>query len=482
MSNDTTATSLHWIDTHCPSNMGGNIFLTAAADGQPTLWTARLCQATYNQLKTTYLQRLSAQLPHADSIRVPLEAPDKSDHGDIDIIVAYNGNIDWTQVAAGVGAVAWVDRGSESHPQCSLAVRLDGERSDHAPVKYIKTNSHDRLPRKPSEVFNDECFAQIDLEQISPELQDWTAFYGSYGDLAGIFGMNVTNCGFDITSTGLRLRLQEFDDSTYPKWSHFNPPRDDGRMILSTNPAQIMAFFGLNVQRYYAGFESAEEIFLWLGECRMLSESSLKRDRNIPASREERSETREMFHAFFKVWLPAFLNARRNEESTATAESDLQPTIEDFSTSERRQKYLDEALDFFDQRQRYVALHSAFLRKRGIDTAEARLRPMIITHSGKKGAALAELMRAFRRNVARRDDRLAILEESNLDVDSELPTLLDQSGLQLVDPEGVRDWVKLHLDQVKDVERQRSKKRKLGQQDIEGLELAQTASKMRLSM
>lgn len=462
--------------------MGGNIFLLAAADGQPTMRTARLCQETYNQLKTTYLQRLAAQLPHTDSTRVPLEAPDKSDHGDIDVIIAYSGTIDWDQVAAGVGAVAWVDRGSESHPQCSLAVRLDGERSEHAPVKYVKTNAHDRVPRNPSEVFTEECFAQIDLEQISPELQDWTAFYGSYGDLAGIFGKTVTNFGFDITSAGLRLRLQEFDDSTYLEWAHFSPPRDDGRMILSTNPDQIMAFFGLDVERYYAGFGTAEEIFSWLGGCRMISESSLKREQRVPASREEKSETREMFHAFFRVWLPAFLDARGITGTTTTAESDLQPTTEELSTSERRQTYLNEALDFFDKRQRYVALHSAFLRKRGIDTAEARLRPIIITHSGKKGTALAELMRAFRRNVARREGLLVIMEESNPDVDSELPTLLDESDLQLVDPEGVSDWVKIHLDQVKDVERQRSKKRKLGQQDVEGLELARTASKMRLGL
>jgi hypothetical protein len=71
-------------------------------------------------------------------------------------------------------------------------------------------------------------------------------------------------------------------------------------------------------------------------------------------------------------------------------------------------------------------------------------------------------MRAFRRNVEYRDGQPCILAQGLQDIDSLLPTFLDETGRELQDSEAVDAWVRVHFDTVKDVERSRKTKRTEG--------------------
>jgi hypothetical protein len=440
--------------------MGGNVFMRSVAEGHPSLDTPRMDAKTYQDLKHKYTQLLSTLFPNALSIDAAKEAPEKTDFGDIDIIIIDDGEVDWAKVAAELGVVAWVNRGTDTKPACSLAVHLDGTPSENPPVKYVLATANDPLQRRVSSVVDVKSYAQIDIVKLPSALQDWTVLYSSYGDLAGILGMVVTNFGFDITETGLRLRLQEWDDSSLEEWQHFKPRKDEGKMILSTNREEIMEFFGLDVERYENGFQTKTELFEWMSECRLISQYSLKRERNVPVSREEKHAERKMFNEFFKEWLPDHLEKQGiTIRPSDSEEDDQQRRSTIFQT---RQRWLDTALGTFKKRKEYNKLHQNLLFKRGLETAEARLRPIIASHSRKSGKALAELMRAFRRNVEYRDGQPCILAQGLQDIDSLLPTFLDETGRELQDSEAVDAWVRVHFDTVKDVERSRKTKRTEG--------------------
>ncbi|GAB7330629.1 hypothetical protein MBLNU13_g02201t1 [Cladosporium sp. NU13] len=437
--------------------MGGNVFMHSAAEGHPSLKTPRMDPKTYQTLKEQYTQLLWTSLPNSRSIATAMDAPGKPDYGDIDIIVISDHDVDWAKVAAEVGAVAWVNRGTDDKPNCSLAVHIDGSRSIHSPVKYIQTSDNHPLQLKPSSEIDDKDYAQIDVVKIGSALEDWTGFYSSYGDLAGMLGRIVTNFGFDITETGLRLRLKEWDDSSLEEWKHFNPRKDEGKMMLSADPDEVMNFFGLNVKRYRESFHTKEEIFQWLSESELACHECIERERTVAPSREEKKTDRSMFNEFLKVWLPAHLKARKAASSTPERATE---EVSRTSVSKLREQYLEAALSRFDKQNEYTALHQNLLHKRGIATAEDRLRPIVATHSRKQKSALAEMVRAFRRNVEFRDGEPHILPSQRQDSESLLHTFLDQTGRELQDKEAVDKWVQVHFDTVKDVERKRMEEQK----------------------
>lgn len=446
--------------------MGGNVFMSSAAEGRPSLRTPRMDPKTYQTLKEQYIKLLWTLLIGSRSIATAIEAPEKPDYGDIDIIVISDDDVDWAKVAAEIGAVAWVNRGTDDKPSCSLAVHIDGSRSTEPPVKYILTSGNHPLQLKPSPEVDEKEYAQVDLVRIPSVLEDWTAFYSSYGDLAGMLGRIVTNFGFDVTEMGLRLRLQEWDDSSLDEWKHFNPRKDEGKMMLSVDPDEVMKFFGLNIERYQEGFHTKEEIFQWLSECELACHNCLQRERTVAPTREEKKMDRSMFNEFFQEWLPAYLEAKRLASSTpenATEETSRQ------SVSKLRSQYLQAALPRFNKRQEYTTLHQTLLHKRAIATAEDRLRPIIATHSRKQKSALAEMIRAFRRNVEFRDGEPRILPSQRQDSESLLPTFLDETGRELLDREAVDRWVKVHFDTVKDVERKRMEEQKKRSASVAGL-------------
>lgn len=468
--------------------------MTARADGHPTLQTPRMSPKEYNMHKESITQSLSAYFG-PENIICHTEAPGKTDHGDIDIDISYSDAIDWAKVAHAIGAAAYLDRGSEKSQKCSFAMRLDGQPSAHPPICYTFSKINDRLNQKTSPDISEEAYVQVDLEKNSPELKAWTAFYGSYGDLAGMLGNSVTNFGFDVTDRGLRLRLVELDESGRGEWEHFQLPLEEGRMMLSSDPRQVMEFFGLDAERYYAGFETELEMFEWLAQCRMISEYSLKRERN-EISRDRQKAGRPMFTRFFKEWLPRYPEEKKDDggsragmecdiaadyslptppsppnetpDSTNTPIASPSPPIDSPTTgnddrssaiAHLRAEYLIHSLTFFAKRPQYISLHSRLLRKRANSTVSHKIRSILAATSQKKGPKLAELVRAFRRNVSYGEGGPVILEEGRGDDESELWTFLDEGGRQFRDKEGVERWVGENFERVKEVERGRGKGR-----------------------
>jgi hypothetical protein len=457
--------------------MGGHVFHSAAASGQPTLQTPRIPLNKYNELKQIYIQRLNSYFTKAKSIETAIEAPEKKDFGDIDILIFDDGPVDWAAVASHIGAYAYINRGNADMPACSLAVHLDGTKSTKPPVQYTLTSESDPLKRRPSGVIEEDHFAQIDLNKFTIQAYEWTMFTSSYGDLVGILGMAITNFGFILNDRGLRVRLREYDESRLKAWEHFNPSQAEGRIRLTEDPIKVMEFLGLDVKRYHAGFKSTEEVFQWLSQCDMASEYILKREETAPIIREEKNISREkervMFTHFFEKWLPAHLKTRkRSHEAISGDDSDTEMTPPRLSLQELREQYLEKALDFFDKRDEHASLRAAFLHKRNIEHATFQIRSIIAQHTKQSKKGLADSVKAFRRNVAFHDGKPVILDKARSDTDSALYTFLDDSGKELRDPEGVSKWVEANLELVKQTERKRAREREVADTVLKNLDQA----------
>lgn len=430
----------------------------------------------YNELKHIYVQRLLSHFTNAKSVETATEAPGKKDFGDIDILIFDDGAVDWAAVASHLGAHAYINRGNEGMPACSLAVRLDGEKSTKSPVQYVLTSQNDPLQRRPSEIIDEGHFAQIDLNKFPTQQYAWAMFASSYGDLAGILGMAITNFGFVLNDRGLRVRMQEYDESRLTEWEHFNPSQVEGRIRLTDDPVEAMQFLGLDVERYNAGFKSTEDIFHWLCQCEMVSEHSLKREITAPVTREEKSIAREkgrtMFTKFFDEWLPAHLNTRKRSHDALSSRQEANMVLPQSALQHLRAKHLERALVFFNKRNEYSSLHAAFLHKRGVGHATFKIRNIIALHTSKKGKGLADSVKAFRRNVAFQDGQPVILNQARPDTDSALHTFLNESGTELQDPDVVSQWVKNNHDRVKEAEKKRAREREVADAALKRLDQA----------
>jgi hypothetical protein len=165
--------------------MGGKAF----AQLHPSAKFPRMPPSVYLSLKTRVLPRIAELYTH---IGVPYEAPQKIDHGDLDIIVAQpitGEEVPYEQVRKALGA--------------ALSIPLDGFRTSNfavplQPEDFISMGIED----SDSEV----VFYQIDIHVCeTKEDMDQHIFYHSYGDLGMLIGVTARGVGLTCSSNGLKV-------------------------------------------------------------------------------------------------------------------------------------------------------------------------------------------------------------------------------------------------------------------------------------
>ena len=255
--------------------MGGGAFAQVFAQGEPTLNVRRLSPKEYEHLKHLYLKKLQDYFPNGYVVSL-VEAPEKVDYGDVDFLVSLAAQADFMDMANHLGAAGVIYHSSVKSRNCTLGVPIDGSASTQTAVVYrpVYQNSYGSSTVRSGAPLTIEEYAQIDIELVPPELQDWHLFYSSYGDMLGLLGHIVHNLGFTVSDRGFWLRMKELDYSKTGK--HLNVAGSEGIVFLSSDPKQVMRFLGLSVGRYNAGFDTVDELFEWLGACRLLSAEAIK--------------------------------------------------------------------------------------------------------------------------------------------------------------------------------------------------------------
>ena len=422
--------------------MGGSAFAQAFAPEAPTLNTPRMTPEEYENIRRVWIRELEAYFPNCN-VKSLREAPEKESYGDIDISVALNQRVDFVAMAQELGAKGVICRSGGNAQKCSLAVYKDISLRSTNTIVYKLLDA--KNPQTQGGVTTAE-YVQLDVEILETELVDWHVFYSSYGDLAGILGRIVTYLGFSITDRGFILRTRELDDS---KTSQIvNIADKDGMVFLSRNPKKVMEFLGVSVEDFYKGFTTLEEMYQWVGKCRLLRAEPVKLRRDKAHDRY-REQKRTVFSGFFKEWLPRHMDMK--------PEQDVDEVVE--SIKRLRKIDLIDALDFFSHvREEFNFKELAVLKTINNATAGALLKPIIAEHSGKKDKGLNEILRAFRRHVGVDEEgHPSILNQPHTDAQSQLDRLLGVDGTSFKDPDAVSEWVKQDWEVLRALERKRGR-------------------------
>eukprot|EP00300_Choanocystis_sp_HF-7_P000658 c10545_g1_i2.p1 GENE.c10545_g1_i2~~c10545_g1_i2.p1 ORF type:complete len:360 (+),score=78.92 c10545_g1_i2:80-1159(+) len=200
----------------------------------------------YEQLKAHVTSLLTS---HGMVWVVPSELPGKETYGDLDVLVVSKSEI--------LGKDKTI---------------FNFVREHFAPTEIVSNGpvlSFD-ITRSPSEHFRN---FQIDFIRCENEDELRTAhFYLSYGDVGGILGRIVSACALKLGQKGMwiEVNLNKIDSLIQGTagLSDFEMTVNTQRLHLSSSPAEICEFLGLDHAQHSRGFTHENEVFQWVAACR----------------------------------------------------------------------------------------------------------------------------------------------------------------------------------------------------------------------
>jgi hypothetical protein len=276
--------------------MGGLAF----ADEDPPLSTPRMAPAVYTHLRDHLLNILGTFYAQA---KCPIEAPGKSDHGDIDILVAEPlHNFDAAQLARVIGAVK--HKKTAGSPTTHFAtpwptlLELDGNDTGVRDHRNGRSN------------LDHQNYAQLDLHVCTPESFTWEVFHQCHGDFWNIIGSTVRPLGFTPSNSGFYVRIQELEAKN----------KTAARVLLTTSPSHTLQFLGLDESRYWQKFETVDELFAYAATCRFFNPKRYDPARSngdLKANDRARARKRPAFRRWVKEYLPGHVKDAPADETSA---------------------------------------------------------------------------------------------------------------------------------------------------------------------
>ena len=386
--------------------MGGQAFNQLTADGKSVITTPRLPPEIYARLKQRVMDILN---DHFRECICPHEAPDKADHGDIDILVSEDGDKhSITDMALWLGAELTIDRGD------SYSFALPYTASDG-------TVTH----------------AQVDVHPCGDNLR-WLAFMQSYGDIWQILGVSIRGFGFTATDRGLHVRLPQVEKKDWKA----------SMIFLGKEPHAVMQFLGLDSDTYTKGFTTEHQIFEWISEARLFSKDAFL-DRIETSGDRRRMRSRGMFNRFVNEYIPTLPSSSRNEPH------------------QEREALLAEAIRIFGKEDEYSSKASRAAKQQDEETARDRIHS-ILRATGMTHDKVNMTIRGFKRWTVYDGTILRIRDapEMNDDDQIELGHLLAPQGDTL--RADMHEWVLSNHEEIKTREKRRTKDAKVARSQQRG--------------
>jgi len=370
--------------------MGGNAFNEISDDQQP-LRIVRLEASEYVALRQRILEILQM---HFGQCICPIEAPDKVDHGDIDILVA--------------------------HPKHEYSINDLSDWLGGARHKQNGDLCHFAVPRPESQ----DVHVQVDVLLCKDNIE-WYAFMHSYGDVWNILGTVLRAHGLTATNTGFYVRIEEEEKRN----------KKEARFFLSDDPRSVMIFLGLDADEYHQGIKTEQRLFEWLLHCRFVTATVFSRSPETADDRRRRA--RPMF-ARFVVWNAAQLDK---------VDSELQPS---------RDQTLAKALTYFGQEEIFQRKLQQVRREVSEDKARILIVTRLVSMGFKQDKANL-VARGLKRWTSLEDQQLRVLDHAQMQQESQvqLADLLDTAGDGLQPQYMV--WICDHCEHVKSLEKGRMK-------------------------
>ncbi|KAL8922429.1 MAG: hypothetical protein Q9208_005151 [Pyrenodesmia sp. 3 TL-2023] len=217
--------------------------------------------AVYRPLLDKFFTQLASFF---ERVAAPIEAPEKTSFGDIDLIVTQPKDADF------------------SIEQISTAI--NAKRTISAPPMYSFAVPYPQLCGS---------YVQLDIQVCEADNFDWEVFHKSHGDLWNLLGSSIRPFGLTANEKGLHLRIPEIEE------------RDRRRSLvfLTADPDIVLEFLGLDRNAYAQPFVAVPDMYEYACTTRFFRPSAYVRD-ELRANDRKRMAQRERYRRFVEDFVP----------------------------------------------------------------------------------------------------------------------------------------------------------------------------------
>ncbi|KAF6804774.1 hypothetical protein CMUS01_14773 [Colletotrichum musicola] len=229
-------------------------------------------------------------------VATPIDAPGKTDYGDIDIFVS-------TERAGAFGRVPVFSTPSEAYVAVQKALGATQAKSDN-----VKAGAHYAIPWpvEDAQQEGEERYIQVDVTFCdTPQQLQWKLFRHAHGDLWSIIGSLIRPFGLTLSEGSLYIRVPEIEPHN----------KNKSRVLLTSDPYEVLSFLGLDASDTYwqSSFASVDDMFDYILSCRLYkTESQIDRvpdpsalpEQNAALNAEDRKRTksRPVYGKFFETY------------------------------------------------------------------------------------------------------------------------------------------------------------------------------------
>lgn len=266
-------------------------------------------------------QRVQSLLSdHFEKIGTPIEAAEKSDYGDVDVLVASPKSGIMTELQMSkkmeiLGRILGAERWMNSKPTMNFALpyprvcESSSEDEDEDDGMTMMVDSACEMVEVKKEAYSVVVkeehkkkpeFVQVDVHICKSTAEyEWTMFHQAHGDLWSILGSLIRHQGLTINDKGLFLRIPSIETVN----------RKKSMVFLSADPDRVLEFLELDKERWWRKFDSMMEMFDYVTTCRFFyvreekDEEDLRKE-ELNANDRKRMKSRPVFKQWYDEYLP----------------------------------------------------------------------------------------------------------------------------------------------------------------------------------
>ncbi|KAK0737688.1 hypothetical protein B0T21DRAFT_287404 [Apiosordaria backusii] len=331
--------------------MGGSAF----SDLENPLITPRMPTDVYEQVKASCHAALGDLF---DSVATPVEGPAKTDHGDIDILVANERHRLPRDIEE--------DTAPSTLPELHARIR-DALGAVHAKAVHNTTNLAIPWPGS-----DGQKHIQVDV-RICKDVEElnWYLFKHGHGDLWNLLGSTIRPFGLTVDERALWIRIPEVEKFD----------RKKAKVLLTKSPTAILSFLGLSLEPFQSGgpFPTVEDLYSYVTTCRYFFIRPASEDNDIDdaglvggeeGTKKLKSNDRQRMRqrAVYRRWI---------EEYIPSLQAQGLYTRPDVSVQEMRDKAREDAFAAFDVELEYKARLKEWLLQKNVEATRKLIKEII---------------------------------------------------------------------------------------------------------
>lgn len=301
--------------------MGGSAFGTDRA------LNPRMPPLVYEQTRNSVIAALLSIYSLAET---PIEAPEKPDHGDVDVIVcsplqSLPRSIDINaKVALTIGAIDF----KPGKPASQFAVPWPNDAE--LPKDALSAEDHHAGAKE-----RPQMFIQVDIITApSPATFKWQVFNHCHGDFWNILGSLIRRFGLTASNSGIYLRIAELEPLN----------KAAARFLLTSDPAEALRFFGMNEERFWTPFDRKKDLFEYVSTCRFYDPTRFRMKEEMKANDRQRLKKRALFHEWVDGYLPSVHEQKKGEWAEKSRDDVINIVKDWFGIGERFNNYRENGL------------------------------------------------------------------------------------------------------------------------------------------